>query len=324
MTLTIRAFDARDYEALTALGTALDPGYAFTSTMLRHRDATMEPRVRYVRLTAEVDQHVVGFGRIMHIWWNFHPHRYQLRVEVDPAWQRQGIGSALFERLLADLRTWDPELVRAESRAANSAAVSFLDHRGFQEWRRRWESVLQVTTANVAPLAAGAARAEAAGVRITTYDVEATHRPSLPHDLYEVEMAISRDEPAMEPGAETMSFERFRAIELDTPDSVAEGHFLALDGDRIVGVSRLMRDLRHPHVLRQAFTGVHPEYRGHGIAQALKLRTIEFARAGGYREIRTSNDSTNGPMLHINEVMGFQRETPIIIFERRFAGRPDA
>ncbi|HEV7663530.1 MAG TPA: GNAT family N-acetyltransferase [Chloroflexota bacterium] len=321
--MTIRGFENRDYERLAELGTTLDRGYAFTPAMLRHRDATMEPRVRFLRVAAELDNSgVVGFGRIMHIWWNFHPRRFQLRVEVDPRWQRQGIGAALFAHLLATLRGWDPEVVRSESRAGNEAAVSFLEHRGFTEWRRRWESVLDVASANVQPLVTAAARADAADIRIVTYGAEVERRgeATLARQLYDTEMAISRDEPAMEPGAETMSFERFCAVELDTPDAVAAGHFLALHGEQIVGVSRLMRDLNHPDVLRQAFTGVRPDYRGRGIAQALKLCTIDLARSADYREIRTSNDSSNAPMLHINDVIGFKRETPIVIFERRFDG----
>ena len=82
-------------------------------------------------------------------------------------------------------------------------------------------------------------------------------------------------------------------------------------------MSRLLADLKHPHVLHQDLTGVLAEYRGRGIAQALKVRTIQFARERGYREIRTSNDSTNAPMLHINDLIGFRRGSPIIIFERR-------
>ncbi len=115
-----------------------------------------------------------------------------------------------------------------------------------------------------------------------------------------------------------MSFERFAATRLDSPDVLPSAHFLALDEERIVGVSRLRRDSRHADVLYQELTGTHPEYRGRGIAQALKLRTIQFARDNGYRRIRTSNDSTNAPMLHINDAIGFQRKAPTIIFERRF------
>jgi ribosomal protein S18 acetylase RimI-like enzyme len=238
-----------------------------------------------------------------------------MRIQVDPRWQRRGIGSMLFERLWAEVQTLDAALVRAEARADRPYAVAFLEQRGFVEWRRRWESILEIAAANDAPLRR---RPLAGDIEITTYAVLLARRGErLVRDLYEMETEAMHDEPGMEDSGETVTFERFRAMELDGPDALPEGHFLALSGERLVGLSRLTRDLRHPDVLRQSGTGVHPEFRGRGIAQALKLRTLEFARSGGYRQIRTSNDSSNEPMLHINDAIGFRRESPIIILERR-------
>ena len=53
---------------------------------------------------------------------------------------------------------------------------------------------------------------------------------------------------------------------------------------------------------------------------ALKLRTVKYARAHAYREIRTNNDSRNRPMLRINEAMGFVKEPAWITFEKRLGG----
>jgi RimJ/RimL family protein N-acetyltransferase len=86
-----------------------------------------------------------------------------------------------------------------------------------------------------------------------------------------------------------------------------------------VGISRLQRSAWQPDVLDQGFTGVDPDYQGRGIALALKVRTIEFAQAHGFAAIATQNDTTNEPMLHINERLGFRREPAWIMFERQFA-----
>ena len=66
---------------------------------------------------------------------------------------------------------------------------------------------------------------------------------------------------------------------------------------------------------------MHPIYRGRGIATALtlKLRTLEYARREGFRDIRTQNETTNTAMLHINAALGFETEPAWIIFEKRFA-----
>jgi RimJ/RimL family protein N-acetyltransferase len=69
-------------------------------------------------------------------------------------------------------------------------------------------------------------------------------------------------------------------------------------------------------VLYQGITGPRREYRGRGLARALKLRTIEYARAQGKREIRTWNDTLNAPMLAINVKLGFVRQPAWITFEK--------
>jgi GNAT superfamily N-acetyltransferase len=326
--LRFRAFEERDYQRLAEINAAVDPDTSSTAESLRYRDTTLEPRVRMVRIVAETDTDtVVAAGQMMHIWWAYHPRRYLMRLQVDPAWQRRGIGSALFDRLVAEVTAWGADLVRTEAPSLRSAAIAFLEQRGFREWRRRWESSLDVATANVDRLVTADARVLGSGIEITTYADEQTRRgEQLAHDVYTADTLFGSDEPAqaVDAGSESMSFERFAATQLDSPDVLPAGHFLALDGSRIVGLSRLRRDHRRPDVLYQELTGTHPEYRGRGIAQALKLRTIEFARQNGYRQIRTSNDSTNAPMIHINDRIGFERKSPMIIFERRFDGATDS
>jgi GNAT superfamily N-acetyltransferase len=240
-------------------------------------------------------------------------------LAVDPAWQRRGVGSALFDRLIDQLQAWHAELVRAEAAVSQPDAVRFLEHRGFSEWRRRWASFLEVASANLQPLLDAERQVTAASVAMTTYaDEQARRGDRLARELYEAELRMAEDEPGTEPTTEPMSFERYVSAELETPAVLPQANFLALDGDRIVGVSRLERDLSEADLLQQAFTGTVPEYRGRRIAQALKLRTIQFARDHGYRRIRTNNDSANEAMLHINDRIGFKRETPVVILMRRF------
>jgi GNAT superfamily N-acetyltransferase len=323
MDVVTREFDAArgDYEQLAQLAAVVDPTSSQTAASLRYRDETREPRVHLFRLVAETASgEVVAAGRVVHIWWAFHPRHFQLRIEVDPRWQRRGIGSTLFERLLTDLERCDAELVRAEARVGSPDAAAFLEHRGFVEWRRRWESLLEVANANTAPLVAAEQRVRDQGIVITTYADERTRRgDDLARAVYAADRLFASDDPTTrwDDGTEPMSFERFAAMQLDSPEALPDGHFLAMLDGQIVGLSRLNRGLRHPEVLHQDLTGTHPAFRGRGIAQALKLRTIEYAQAHGYREIRTSNDTSNGPMVHINDAIGFKRDEPTVIYERR-------
>ncbi|HEY3146685.1 MAG TPA: GNAT family N-acetyltransferase, partial [Dongiaceae bacterium] len=93
------------------------------------------------------------------------------------------------------------------------------------------------------------------------------------------------------------------------PSKIHEGYFVALDVGQPIGVSSLWRALDEPDLLRTGLTGVRRAYRRRGIAFALKLRALEFARAQpGIRRVITDNESTNQPMLAINEALGFAKQ----------------
>ena len=129
-------------------------------------------------------------------------------------------------------------------------------------------------------------------------------------------MASAGGEAAPRPEQDiAMSFDRFVSQELLPPFALPEGNFLAYEGDRLVGLSRLEQGTT-AGVLHQGFTTVHGSARGRGIARALKVRTLRYGLEHGYREIRTANDLTNAPMLHINESLGFRPMALRITFER--------
>jgi GNAT superfamily N-acetyltransferase len=54
------------------------------------------------------------------------------------------------------------------------------------------------------------------------------------------------------------------------------------------------------------FTGVAPDYRGRGIATALKRQAIAWAQGNGVRWFYTSSEVGNAPMIAINRRLGYQ------------------
>ena len=89
------------------------------------------------------------------------------------------------------------------------------------------------------------------------------------------------------------------------PDRPHDRWWIALAGDRPVAMSYL----RFPPVRGSVWTGYtcsDHEYRGRGIARAVKLQTLAQAAERGVPFVFTDNDSENAPMLHINERLGYQ------------------
>jgi len=110
------------------------------------------------------------------------------------------------------------------------------------------------------------------------------------------------------------SFEMYRDRVLNSPGSIPDAVFVAKDGDRYVGLTELFRQGALPTTLNTSLTGVRREHRGRGVAFALKLRALDWAKRHGYREVRTFNSTLNAPMLGINVKLGFVKQPVWITF----------
>jgi RimJ/RimL family protein N-acetyltransferase len=120
------------------------------------------------------------------------------------------------------------------------------------------------------------------------------------HELFS---AVRIDVPRSEPMTE-LSFDQFRALVLDAPDFFPAGVFLALSGGEMIGMSHLFKGSASED-LYAGLTGVRREYRGRGIAKALKVKALRFAKEAGAPRIYTDNDTTNLEMIAINDKLGF-------------------
>lgn len=315
MPVQLRPFQESDIPRLVTIANAIEPDDPTTEKMARHSDAAWDDSRHYrLRLTAEDEHgHILGFGSVRHSAHHFHPHKYRLDIRVDPAHQRQGTGSALYARLLTTLRERAANAVRATAKESCPAGVAFLLHRGFLEMQREWESRLAVPAFDFTPFADAEPRVAEQGITITTLQAELAHNPDAIRRAYELHLACERDVPDGD-AVTDVSYDYFLAHNVEAPDALPDAWFLAKDGERYIGVSVLFRNLADPAVLSQGLTGALRAYRGRGIAIALKLHGIRYARQHGIHTIVTGNDSTNTAMLRINDTLGFQRQPPWIEF----------
>lgn len=320
MSVTLRPFRESDYPRLVEIGNLCHPEHRKHEEQLRHRDHSWDDgRYERLRLVAEEETgRVLGWGQVNHMPWQFHPRKYALEIQVDPAFRRRGIGSALYGRFLDELRQRNAVLVRATAQESMLDSIAFLAHRGFTEVQRTWESRLDVTRFDFARFAGAAERVAAQGIAMTTLAVERERDPDVLAKVFDLHLAADQDVPAIDP-VTPVPFDVYLATNVNTPTALLDAYFLARDADRYVGVSNLQRSLEDPAILYQAVTAVRREYRGRGIALALKLQTVHYARANGYREIRTWNDVRNQPMLRINEALGFQKQPAWISFQKELA-----
>jgi mycothiol synthase len=89
---------------------------------------------------------------------------------------------------------------------------------------------------------------------------------------------------------------------LGTPEAT----FVALAGDgQVVGVASLRPDPDKPDRAENGYTAVRREWRGQGVAAALKRLTMTWAAQHGIAEIYTWTQQGNGDMRAVNERLGY-------------------
>jgi GNAT superfamily N-acetyltransferase len=314
--IKLREFEPQDYEALVEIDHAIYPEYRYSVESWRYDDEHFD-RTKYLlkRYVALFGGEVVGWAQYNHSPHMFHPKKFRITVAVHPKHQGKGIGSKLYDRLMEELEPLGPEVLWASVREDRPEGLTFAEKRGFREKMREWESWLDVENFDFAKFRGEAERAKALGIEITTLAEERKRDPKCLEKLYELQTLIMADVPSPAPYTPP-SFEHFLETIIQHPDSISEAYFIAKDGPVYVGQSDLWRSREEPHDLYQGLTGVRREYRKKGIAMALKLKTIEYAKAHGFRVIKTWNDSNNVGILHINQKLGFVRRPAWITLEK--------
>jgi GNAT superfamily N-acetyltransferase len=311
--VTIRPFATEDYEAALAVSNAVYSEYANTVEEWRYSDEHRDPKCYFARYVAERDGEIVAIGECGQNAGMFHPRKFFIGVTVHPDWQGQGIGTSLYDHISSTLETFSPLSFRASTRDAWSQSLNFLAARGYEERMRSWESRLDVAAFDPTPYGDPEARAVAGGIAFTTYD-ELVGDPERDRKLYELDLALSHDVPHPEP-ITPISFEFYAARVLHDPDLLPDGWFVAVD--RATGQYVGMCQLWHSQAsddLYNGLTGVLRSHRRRGIALALKLRSIAYAKTKGRPTIKTWNESNNRAMLSINEALGFVKQPAWIDF----------
>jgi GNAT superfamily N-acetyltransferase len=243
---------------------------------------------------------MVGYGVAARIP-SEQPGRFKVRVLVDPAYRGQGAGTLLadaMERFALSLgATWLDSHVRDNA----PEALSFAEKRGYTVREHVFDSVLDLASFDESRFAGAVEKVEAGGIRFVTYAEVAGEEAAL--RLYE----LSRNTMADTPGAEEEvfpPFELWRKGFLEVESTRLDCILIAVDGDRWAGFTLLAPNPANGSMYNGG-TGVAREYRGRGLALALKLLSIRKARELGAPYMRTDNHAKNAPMLAINRKLGY-------------------
>ena len=316
--INIRPFDKeKDYPGVVALWNVLNPEYPSTEEASRREDEARPSAPLWGNIVAEKDGVIVGVANFYQ--YRHDPHKFSVYVDVHPAHQRQGTGTMLYRALRETLAPHRPTTLSSIAREHVVTRMHFLPKLGFFETMREWESRLNPATFDPGVLQRAVQRAESAGVEIRTF-AELSSDPERERNTYDLSNRVMEDVPSTEP-FQPIPFEEFRERVFEKNEGhLPDAWFIALEREtgKYVGMSSLNKPMVG-EFLNTGLTGVLREYRGGGIASALKLRAALYAKKKGISEVRTWNAQTNEEMLAINEKMGFIKQPAWVYFTKEIS-----
>jgi len=217
-----------------------------------------------------------------------------LAPRVIPRARRQGVGTALL-RPLAD-HVAGLGYAQAGANVDDPGSMGFAERFGFREVDRQVEQVRVV--------------------------LDEEEPPTLPDGVEIVCVADRRE--LWTKAYDTLAPEAFADMALDRPVEATpeeweqewlthpEAMFLALADGKVVGCAGLQPDADFPERAENALTAVRRDWRGRGIALALKRTTLVWAAERGIREVYTWTQRGNDDMRRLNERLGYVTRTESI------------
>ncbi|MBX3092630.1 MAG: GNAT family N-acetyltransferase [Cryobacterium sp.] len=254
-----------------------------------------------------------------------------LGIEVLPAFRRQGIGSALYERLdalcTAEGRTVQQGFfIHARSDQSEQLAsptgfgsvpldnpeTRFLLARGFEleQVERVSRLPLPVDNGDIGALLDAARSAAGAHYRIVRWTGRTPGKWLTGIALLHQRMSTDAPSAALEVSEERWDEDRIRSLDDRRDDSprtmlvVAAEH---VPTGSLAGFSELSIPPERDRPVEQQDTLVLKEHRGHRLGMLLKLANLQYLAEThpGHPAVTTFNAEENRPMLAVNEAIGF-------------------
>ena len=309
MTVVIReASDDGDLATIVEIVDAVTPNDPSSIEEIRWADSTYPGTTR---LLAELGGRPVGVGTVGRMF--VHPPEYDglwATIAVLADARRQGAGTELLARISDRARAAGKGWLHIPVTEDHPDGIAFLEHRGFTEYER--SKMVRLDLAGLAAPPIGLPD----GIRLTTL----AERPDLVEGVRDVAVEVFPDIPGGEDPISVGDLEEFRARDVDRPGILHDAFMVALESasGRVVGYASLILQPGSRSVAWHDMTGVRPDWRGRGLAGALKRATVGWAIANGLDALETGNDIDNAPMRAVNARLGF-RPLPDFLVMR---GRP--
>ncbi|MFG1671561.1 GNAT family N-acetyltransferase [Streptomyces sp. Y7] len=269
------------------------PYILWTPEAVRHRQAHTHPDAHYRSLVAEEDGETIGTAQVGIAHDSPEPGQGYLNVYVRPDRTRRGAGELL-------VRAAEEHLGSVGATKLFSWVLdepgnrAFAERHGYRASRSAHFLRLDLASGSLPPL-----QDPPPGVELRTFADFADD----PRPLFELDAETTSDEPS-DVGTDFGEYETWVEETWKHPLLDRDLGTVAVVDGRPAAFSAAFTDRATRY--STAMTGTARAFRGRGLAKLAKNASLHRARAAGYREAFTGNDTDNKPMLAINFWFGYQ------------------
>jgi GNAT superfamily N-acetyltransferase len=285
--VVIRHAVGDDADAVAAVRRAVFSYKVMSPAATRNLITVHRPAERFLALVAEVEGELVAWGSAGLNLWTSEAGQSGISIYVHPDHRKQGIGSALADRLHHHLE--EVGAIRARAFVLPDG-LEFARNRGYDGTRRLHFSGVDPRVLPEQPP--------------TPDDIELVTMDQLdPRQAYAADSIASLDEPSDSP-LDAIDYDQWLEEIWNGPALDKSLSIAALAGDVVACFTAVETDGDRAW---SGMTGTIPSYRGRGLAKLVKSVALRRCAAAGITAAYTSNDDENGPMLAVNNWLGYRR-----------------
>ena len=207
------------------------------------------------------------------------------------------------------------DAIVANTREDRPQVIEFLEQNGFTRTMRYPISQLALDTFDPTAFDDKVNACLDSGIEIIdVVQLKQDHPDEWNKRYYDLENAILKDVPMPDEYVPD-PLDLFTKSMFENPSFMPEAHLLARENGHYVGLSCLWRNLTDDSLLYTGLTGVLRSHRRRGIATAVKVKALAFAKACGVKFVKTDNEEKN-PMYDLNMQLGFQPLPAYVDYEK--------
>ncbi len=302
----LRPVTLDDAPAVARVMTEVHPDEPEGAIELRYRWAKPNETMVVHRFVVEEGDQVAGYARAG--WPSRWPENEGRFGEAELVLVPNAHDAGAYDRLLAQLSEMvveaGAETVESGAREDDDFFIAGLERNGFRRDRlsKAWELDLVANRDRLLALRSET-RAKMREKRVELKPMSEIDHADRDRLLFELDNTTTADIPHTVPFVFPTFNEWVRHMR--RPSVHEDRVWTAWRDGEVVAMSYL----EFPSVGRvwTGYTCCRKEQRGQGIARAVKMETLGQAIELGVDRVRTDNDEQNGPMLHINEELGYYR-----------------